>query len=72
MKDFIENMLDAAEKRFVEMTKDCPSGHFRCNCGRLEHFDNVQPASENPYSDPMCLICFEEMVRKLYGTELDY
>ena len=60
MKDFLERMEDAAEKRLSEQTKDCPEDHFKCGCGTIEHFDNAYPYSSDPFSEPICSDCFEK------------
>lgn len=63
MRDFIERMEDAAETGFYEMTKDCPAGHFRCGCGRLDKFDNTGPYSNDPYALPICGQCWDEWAK---------
>jgi hypothetical protein len=35
MKDFIENLEESAEQRYLEMTKGLPIGKYRCGCGRV-------------------------------------
>ena len=65
MKDFIENMEDAAEREFYEMTHDVPKGSFRCFCGKIAKLSDAQPMSVNPYSSPGCPDCFDEMISKL-------
>ena len=63
MKDFIENLEEAAEKFFDEMY--IPPDHFKCGCGKIEHLDNAQPISNNPYAMPVCNKCFEEWYAEL-------
>jgi hypothetical protein len=65
MKDFIENLEDAAERQFDEMTKDVPLDHFRCYCGKVVPLSSAQPMSNNPYAMPGCPDCFDEMISNL-------
>jgi len=67
MRDIIEMMEDAAESRFVEMTKDVAFGYFRCGCGHIEKIENAQPFNNNPYSDPICGFCWDEWEEKQTG-----
>ena len=68
MMDTIERNMIAAENRFIESTRGCPQGYFRCGCGKIEHFDNAQPASEFPWADLICNECFNEMTEKFEGV----
>lgn len=65
MRDFIDCLEGAAEDRFFEMKKGLPKGKFRCDCGRIELDENANPASANPYSLPICQICYEESIKNL-------
>lgn len=67
MKDFIERMENAAEKRLIEQTKGCLPGYFKCGCGKIEHLDNAQPYSASPFSEPICLDCWQEWAEKFEG-----
>ena len=64
MKDFIEMMEDAAERRLIEQTKGCLPGEFRCGCGRTAKIEDAQPYSDNPYSEPICENCWLEWATK--------
>ncbi|MCP4262780.1 MAG: hypothetical protein GY774_35525 [Planctomycetes bacterium] len=67
MKDFIEMKEDCAERQFGEMTKDVPTGHFKCYCGKIVPLDDAQPVSSDPYSMPGCPDCFKEMYSQTVG-----
>jgi len=60
MRDEIECMEDACERRFDEMTKGLPAGKFRCECGNIEEIDNGQPSGSSPFAMPICQKCFEK------------
>ena len=62
MRDFLENLEDAAEARFDEMTQGLPRGKFRCGCSNIEELDHAASASENPYSEPICRQCLQKMM----------
>lgn len=58
LPDFLENLENAAERRYEEMEQ--PDGKLRCGCGRI--FDPNKeggPMSPNPYAMPICGDCFE-------------
>jgi len=67
MKGYIERMEIAAENRFIEATKDCLPGCFKCGCGRIEHIDNAQPnpLDPSPYAEMICNNCFMEAMEKI-------
>ena len=60
LPDIIENYENAAEQRLDEMTEGLPLGKFKCSCGTIADLVNAMPASSNPYSEPICLNCYEE------------
>ena len=62
MRDFIENMEAGAEAYMDEATEGLARDFFRCSCGRVARLDHAQPSSVNPYSRPICCICFSEMI----------
>jgi len=57
MKDFIEQLEDAAESSYYETLQ--PDGRLKCSCGRL--FESAEGAvvSPNPYATPVCPSCFD-------------
>jgi len=57
LPDIIENYENAAEKRLDEMTEGLPSGKFRCDCGNIDDLAHAAPATDSPYSIPMCRKC---------------
>ena len=61
MLGIFESMECAAEQTFDDMTRDCSSGEFRCGCGKITSFKMAQPTSANPYCQPCCPDCFNEM-----------
>lgn len=65
MRDFVENLEDAAERNYDEMTANVPDGYFRCYCGKIAKLSEAQPMSSNPYAMPGCPECFDEMISKL-------
>ena len=69
MRDIIERMEDAAEQEFYEMTKDCPEGYFKCDCGRVAHLDNAHPIANSPWAMPVCGDCFDEFVESFNKQE---
>ena len=69
MKDFIENLEDAAEKHFDKMTEGLKPGYFKCDCGRIDRLENAQPCSPNPYSMPICGQCFEEWYNEIQANK---
>ena len=65
MVDYIENLEACAEKRFDEITQGLPKGKFKCpNCEKISELDNAMPSSSNPYSMPICDMCFEAFLEK--------
>ena len=62
MLDIIEFMESSAERRLYDMTEGLPQGKFRCGCGAITDFKDAQPASANPYSDPVCPKCLEDIL----------
>ena len=64
MIDIIESMENAAERRFDEMTKGLSEGKFRCRCGNVEDLYNANTATANPYSEPICSKCLEQILKE--------
>ena len=64
MRDFLEMLEDSAEMKLDEMTKGLPRGKFRCFCGKISDLETAMPASNNPYSTPICGDCFDMMMEK--------
>ena len=59
MKDFIENLEDAAESAYYEMLQS--DGRLKCGCGKLFNPEEEGAVlSPNPYAMPSCGSCFEE------------
>jgi len=57
MRDFLENLEDAAERQYDEMLQ--PDGRLKCDCNRI--FDPNKEGgvvSSNPYAMPVCGECF--------------
>ena len=69
MRDIIEQMEDAAERKLDEMTKGLPRGKYRCDCGAIEDFDTANPSPSNPYCSPICGKCFEELYPELLENQ---
>ena len=57
----LDELERVAENSFIEATKDCLPGYFKCGCGRIEHINNAQPASSRPYAAMVCIKCFKEV-----------
>jgi hypothetical protein len=64
MKDFIESLESAVERRFDSMTRDVPPGHYRCGCGRVTPNCEMNFLSSNPYCEPCCGDCLDEFKRQ--------
>jgi len=60
MRDFLENLEAAAERRLDEMTEGVPEGMFRCFCGEIDELAHAAPSSNNPYCQPMCRKCLKK------------
>ncbi len=79
MRDFIEQMEDAAEARYERMLQ--PDGKLKCDCGKLFDADKEGgPVSPNPYAMPVCGDCFIEYIeaasqdadREMIGDDVDF
>jgi len=58
MKDFIENMEDAAQRRYDDVSR--PNGQMKCECGKLFNEDDGDSLGESPYAPLVCPDCLEE------------
>ena len=63
MRDFLENMEAAAERRLDEMTQPC--GKLKCGCGKLFAMEDGETVSSNPYAMPVCPQCFQEWLEQI-------
>ena len=62
MKDIIEHLESIAEANMEDMF--LPGGKAKCRCGRIFDVDDFIPISANPYSTPVCPVCFDEYIQK--------
>jgi hypothetical protein len=63
MNDFIGNLEDAAEIRWLEAEQT--DGRLKCGCGNV--FDPNKeggPISNNPYALPVCDECVEKSYKR--------
>jgi len=60
MKDHLEMMEDAAERKYFEMLQ--PNGMLKCQCGRLFKPNDGEVVSPSPYAMPVCPNCFKKWV----------
>ena len=66
IRDFLENLEDAAEKNYQEGMQ--PDGKFKCCCDRI--FDPDKEGgiiSANPYAMPVCGECFSDWEKTYEG-----
>jgi hypothetical protein len=40
-----------------------PEGKFRCDCGQIDELGHAAPATDSPYSAPMCRKCLEQALK---------
>jgi len=64
MKDFLENMEDAALRQYEDMEIPGKPGFLRCYCGRMFDENKGTVLSPNPYEMPGCPKCAEEWFKK--------
>ena len=57
MKDFLENLEDAAEAAYAEMEQ--PDGKLKCGCGNIFRPEEGETLSPNPWAMPVCQECFD-------------
>jgi hypothetical protein len=69
MLDYWESVECAAEQRLDEMTEGQPPGKFKCSCGNVDDLDDAMSASANPYSEPICGKCADEMLKEYAKQE---
>ena len=59
----IESLENCAERQFDEITEGLPERKFKCpGCNKVADLDNAMPSSVNPYSMPICDVCYEEIL----------
>ena len=64
LPDFIESLESSCERWYDEnVNKDI----MTCSCGQKCKLDEAETVSSNPYSIPVCPICFEKFLEENNG-----